>query len=107
MIVPYSAKTLNFFVATSALRLLTATLKGFAFPFGDAVIAHCSLGFRSGRLRGALFHNARSLRCAQNNFAKHLKLAQSIAPLFARASPLGDCAHPLLPHRLRACLSKM
>jgi hypothetical protein len=33
MILPYSAKTLNFFVATSALRLLTAKLKDFALPF--------------------------------------------------------------------------
>lgn len=42
-------------------------LKDFAFPFRDAVIAYCSLGFRSGRLRGAVFHNARSLRCARNH----------------------------------------
>ena len=32
--------------------------------------------FRSGTLRGAVFHNARSLRCAQNAFAKHLKAAR-------------------------------
>src|SRR5439155_8136660 len=58
----HSAKTLNFFVATSALRLLAAKLKDFAFPSGDAVIAHCSLGLRSGGLRGAVFHNPRSLQ---------------------------------------------
>ena len=97
----HSAKTLNFFVATSALRLLTAELKDFAFPSGDAVIAHCSLGLRSGRLRGALFHNARSPRCAQNVFAKHLKAALNLATYTARASPLGDCARPRLQHRLR------
>ncbi len=32
---PQSAKTLNFFVATSALRLLTAKPKDFAFPSSE------------------------------------------------------------------------
>ena len=66
-------------------------------PFsGDAVIAHCSLGVRSGRLRGAVFHNARSLRYTQRVFAKHLKSGAEISRrAVARASPLGDCACPV------------
>ncbi len=39
---------------------------------GDAVIAHCSLGLRSGRLRGAVFHNARSLRWAHKRFSRSI-----------------------------------
>jgi hypothetical protein len=94
MILPYSAKTLNFFVATSAVRLLTAKLKDFAFPFGDAVIARCSLASAPGGLRGALFHNARSLRCAQNAFANisnWRKVSRRYLPGLRRS---GDCACP-------------
>ena len=101
---PNFAKTLNFFVATSASRLLTAKLKDFARPSRDAVIARCSLGLRSGRLRGAVFHHARSLRCAQNAFAKHLEIGAEYRACPSRASPLADCAHPFLPHRLRVGL---
>jgi hypothetical protein len=67
----------------------------------DAVITHCFLGLRSGRLRGAVFHNARSLRCAQKPFAKHLEIGAEYLAAFAGASPLGDCACPPFPHRLR------
>ena len=35
MILPYSAKTLKFSVATSAPRLLTTKLKDFAPPFSE------------------------------------------------------------------------
>ena len=38
-----------------------------------------SLGLRSGRLRVAVFHNARSLRRAQNVFAKHCNRALNIS----------------------------
>jgi hypothetical protein len=88
----HSAKTLNFSVATSGPRLLTTKLKDFAFLSGDAVIARCSLDLRSGRLRGAVFHNARSLRSAQNAFPKHLKSALNLPLSSIRVSPLGDCA---------------
>ena len=76
----------------------------------DAVIARCSLGLRSGRLRGAVFHNARSLRCAQNVFAKHLEIgaeylavllpglrhSETVPALFPAQTPslfLGECDH--------------
>lgn len=93
--IAHLAKTLNFFVATSGLRLLTAKLKDFAFLSRDAVIARCSLGLRSGRLRGAVFHNARSLRYAQRVFAKHLKSgAESHAVSRQGFATVGDCACP-------------
>src|SRR6266567_9132248 len=57
------------------------------FPLGDAVIAHCSLGLRFGRLRDAVFHNARSLRCAQLVVAKILYTALNIAPSVDAALP--------------------
>jgi hypothetical protein len=105
----HSAKTLNFSVATSGPRLLTAKLKDFAFPLRRC--SHRALfpwpPLRQAARRGAIFHNARSLRCAHSVFAQHLTLALRIAPPLARASPRGDCAHPLLPHRLRTCLLEM
>jgi hypothetical protein len=99
---------LNFFVASSAPRLLTAKVKDFALPSRDAVIAHCSLGLRSGRLRGALFHNARSLRCAQS-FLRDSNLVTEVPtnpPDAAAPRETVPAAPIILKHRLRVCLAE-
>jgi hypothetical protein len=61
-------------------------------------------GLRFGRLRGAVFHNTRSLRCAQIVVAKILYTALNIAQSVDAALPRGDCACRLFPHRLPVCL---
>jgi hypothetical protein len=63
----------------------------------DAVIARCFPWLRSGRLRGALFHKARSLRRAQKAFAKHLESTLNIAQHATRASPLRRLCPPSFP----------
>jgi hypothetical protein len=66
-----AAKTLSFLLPAFRCRGSSLQkLKDFALPFfGDAVITRCFPWLRSGRLRYAPFHNARSLRHALNSLA--------------------------------------
>jgi hypothetical protein len=100
---------LTFFVAVSAPRGSSVRSSKTLLPFSEiAVITHCSLGLRSGRLRGAVFHNARSLRGAQNAFAKHLKIgAECRADSHQGFAAAETVPALLLPHRLRFCFVGM
>jgi hypothetical protein len=96
---PTAAKTLSFL--PSGLPLCAAPPSKNSktlLPFvRDAVIARCFPWLRSGRLRGALFHKARSLRRAQKAFAKHLESTLNIAQHATRASPLRRLCPPSFP----------
>jgi hypothetical protein len=86
-------------------RLLTTKVKDFAFPFQRMQSSHivplasapasCAVPYSTTR------DHCGALRTLSPNISNS---ALNIAPALARASPLGDCACPFPPHRLRVCL---